>query len=83
MAFVLRHQSTRATRGDHAPRLSSVCRVHSCRRCSTAIDTSAPCSFVPSMGHICPACAGQEQVLAHTPAARTPWGAALARASRA
>jgi hypothetical protein len=80
MAFVLNRQSIRP--GESA-RPSSVCRVHTCARCTTSIDTAAPCSFVPSLAHICVCCAGQEQVLAHLSNQRSPWGAALACTRRA
>jgi hypothetical protein len=65
------------------PRSLSVCRVHSCARCHTAVDSAEPCSFVPAVKTICGACRGQEQVILHLPKSRTVWGASLARARRA
>jgi hypothetical protein len=78
MAFALR-QSIRSV---ESSRGSSICRVHTCIRCQTTVDSSEPCSFVPSIVQLCPGCAGQEHALSHLPISRTPWGAALARTYR-
>jgi len=61
-------------------RNASVCREHSCVRCSASIASTEPCTFVPSVRTVCRLCRSQEQVLSHLPAGRTSWSASLARA---
>ncbi|HEY3061261.1 MAG TPA: hypothetical protein VGL99_20020 [Chloroflexota bacterium] len=65
------------------PRSLSVCRVHSCARCQSAVDSAEPCSFVPTSKIVCATCRGQEQVILHLPKSRAIWGAGLATARRA
>jgi len=61
----------------------SVCRVHSCSRCHTAVDSAEPCSFVATVKTVCGGCRTQEQVILHLPKTRGVWGASLATARRA
>jgi hypothetical protein len=77
MAFALR-QSVRRD----VSRISTVCRVHTCTRCQSVVESGEPCSFVPFLIQVCPRCAAQEQALAHLPISRTPWGVGLARFPR-
>jgi len=81
MAFALRRDFARSS--IEPSRSATVCRVHSCRRCGSAISSGEPCSFVASIASVCRACRGQEAALAHLPVSRTIWGASLARARRA
>jgi len=67
--------------GEHSRSLS-VCRVHSCARCHTAVDSAEPCSFVPAVKAVCATCRGQEQVILQLPKSPTLWGAGLASARR-
>jgi hypothetical protein len=64
-------------------RAGSVCRVHTCIRCQSRVESTEPCSFMPRTIQICPTCAAQEHAIAHLPMSRTPWGAGLARIYRA
>lgn len=67
---------------EQSVRTPSICRVHSCARCGTAVDSVAPCSFAKSVVAVCRLCRSQEQVLIHLPTVRTSWAGSLARASR-
>jgi len=78
MAYVLR-QSVRSLQA----RAASVCRVHTCVRCQSSVDSTEPCSFVPRVVQVCPSCAGQEHAVAHLPGSRGVWGSKLARTYRA
>ncbi len=63
-------------------RASATCRVHSCIRCNSSVDTTEPCCFAPAVVQVCPRCASQEHAAAHVPVSHTPWGAGLARVPR-
>jgi len=78
MAFALR-QSIRSLE----LRPASICRVHTCVRCQSRVESTEPCSFQPRLVQICPGCAAQEHAVAHLPISRTPWGARLAQVPRA
>lgn len=77
MAYVLRH-SVRSSQ----TRAASVCRVHTCVRCQSTVESGEPCSFVPQVVQVCPSCAGQEHAVAHLPSSRGLWGSKLARTYR-
>jgi hypothetical protein len=85
MAFVARQPfATKSARHPFAAdsaslRSTTVCRIHSCVRCKSAIDSAEPCSFVRTELRICGVCRGQEQVLKHLPLRRGNWAAGLAR----
>ncbi len=81
MAASAARQYQPAPRAVEASRATAVCRVHKCLRCSAAIASTEPCSFLAPVWSVCSRCKGQEQVLAHLPASRC-WGAALARVRR-
>jgi hypothetical protein len=77
MAFVL-SQSIRSLQS----RPASACRVHTCVRCQSSVDSTEPCSFVAEMIQVCPTCAGQEHALRHLPSVRSMWGSRLAQTHR-
>ena len=79
MTFSPRRQAAHAATSF---RPTPACRVHTCLRCRASIASAEPCSFVPVVRRVCQTCTGQELILTHVLAARTPWGATLARARR-
>ena len=79
MAYALPARSARYLA---STRPSSVCRVHTCLRCQSSVDSYEPCSFVPNVVQVCPSCAAQEHALAHLAMSRRVWGAGLARTPR-
>jgi hypothetical protein len=81
--MALAASSIQLVRAVEQRRSSSMCRVHACIRCGTAIESAAPCTFVQTRISVCSLCMSQEQVIRHLPEARTTtWGAGLAAIRR-